>query len=154
MMMNHLSNTCLLLAICFGLIGCSSTPTYHIESHEAFLDAQPEHEGPLPMRQFPTLTMVQGESFVAVEPAQGIGPTGYWKAIWVEDTSVARAEPLDSYFEGTILTAIAPGKTKAYYGNAATFPRGQANAGPPSGVKVDDWFWIEVLAPEAGTSGQ
>ena len=144
---------CLPLACLSVLLGGCSSKTYHIESHEDFADtAPPVHEvGP---RQFPTVTMKPGESFLAVEPAQGIGPGGYWEAIWVEDQGVVRAEPLGSYTEGTILTAMAPGKTKAYYGNAATLPRRDVQPSELKEISGRDWFWIEVVEPEAASTAE
>jgi hypothetical protein len=79
----------------------------------------------------------------AVTPAKGMLVGGYWLGVYVENPAVARHVPHgDSYFDGTDIVAVAPGRTKAYYINAAVLG-GDSIADDV--VQGRQWFWIDVL---------
>ncbi|MGZ0655878.1 hypothetical protein ACWPKO_10455 [Coraliomargarita sp. W4R53] len=129
---------CLCALSCLLLSGCAAR--YGIEGHRAR-----DSEATLGPTEYPLLTLKVGERIRAVTPAKGMLVGGYWLAIYVENSTVARHLPRDdSYFEGTDIEAVGVGRTKAYYVNSVDLesPDGFSNH-----QLQGDWFWIEVIEP-------
>ena len=118
------------------LSGCAAK--YGIPGHRAHQSAAQARQ-----TEYPTLILEEGTRIRAVTPAKGMLVGGYWLGVYVENSEVARHLPRnDSYFEGTDIEAVSPGRTKAYYVNAVNLmnENGQMNF-----QGTEDWFWIEVV---------
>ena len=125
------------------LTACVVPAKYHEPSHQTVREnATGEIDG------YPTVTLEVGEVRRMTTPARGTGPMGWWLSVATEDSSIARALPVDGdYTRGTKLEGVAPGRTRAVYGNAAPMHH-SANADEWLTYDGKESFWIEVVEPD------
>lgn len=130
----------LLTMISFG--GCSPVQ-YHLPDHPGSYDPDGSMSD-----KWPDVHMKVGETIDAVTPAKGGPPGGYWHMVYVIDPSIAESVPVDgSFINGTKITAVAPGKTGAFYTNAGSLQDAYPNPDVEAQMTkygLQPQFWIIV----------
>ncbi|PXA04376.1 hypothetical protein DDZ13_07540 [Coraliomargarita sinensis] len=130
----------------FGLSGCVVFPfhqkaKYHEPSHLAArqkaLSEQTDPYEPLEV-EYPAIKLKVGEKRLMTTPVKG-GVGGWWLSVATADPGIAKAVPKEnSFYTGTYLLGVAPGRTTAYYGNVVRiFEK------PPS--QISGSFIVEVV---------
>lgn len=130
------------LGLLISFSGCSPVQ-YHLPDHPGSYQT----DGSM-ARTWPDVTMKVGETIDAVTPAKSPAPGGYWHMVYVIDPTIAKSVPVDgSFMNGTKITAVAPGRTGAFYTNAGSLRDVYPNPdieNQMSKYGLEPQFWIVV----------